>query len=97
MTDPFWMIMVAEHLGGDYYVWDKAAEIEFVKPGRGKVETTFQLGDDVLDAIRTAAQGGDKHLHWFESVLHDEAGDVVARVRKQVYVRLKQRARAPAP
>ncbi|WP_238335778.1 DUF4442 domain-containing protein [Serinicoccus kebangsaanensis] len=34
MTDPFWMIMVMRNLGPDYVVWDKAAQIEFVSPGR---------------------------------------------------------------
>ena len=34
MTDPFWMILVKECLGREYLVWDKAAEIEFVAPGR---------------------------------------------------------------
>lgn len=95
MTDPFWMIMVRENLGGDHYVWDKAAEIEFVKPGRGRVAAEFRLDEADLETIRRAAAGGDKHLHWFDTVLHDQAGDVVARVRKQVYVRLKKSARGP--
>ncbi|HET6587454.1 MAG TPA: DUF4442 domain-containing protein, partial [Oleiagrimonas sp.] len=34
MTDPFWMLLVLHQLGRDYYVWDKAASIEFVAPGR---------------------------------------------------------------
>ena len=37
MTDPFWMLMVIHALGRDYIVWDKAGEIEFLKPGRGTV------------------------------------------------------------
>ena len=31
-----------------------------------------------------------QHLHWFETDIVDAAGDVVARVRKQVYVRRKR-------
>ena len=57
MTDPFWMLMVLHHLGHDHYVWDKAAEIEFVKPGRGTVQTAFALEDGVLDALRAEAAG----------------------------------------
>ena len=34
MTDPFFMLMLMENLGRDYVVWDKAANIEFVSPGR---------------------------------------------------------------
>lgn len=89
MTDPFWMIMVKESLGREYFVWDRAAEIEFLKPGRGIVHAEFRLGDDAIEGLRAAAVGGDKVLRWFEAGVVDAAGDVVARVRKQVYVRRK--------
>ena len=90
MTDPFWMIMTMQALGGGYIVWDKAAEIEFVKPGRGAVAAEFQLDDSVLERIREATADGGKYLHWFETDVIDGEGDVVARVRKQVYVRRKR-------
>lgn len=89
MTDPFWMLLVLHQLGRDHYVWDKAAEIEFVKPGRGTVWTRFDLDDATLAGLRQAASGGGKVLHWFENEILDAQGEVVARVRKQVYVRLK--------
>jgi acyl-coenzyme A thioesterase PaaI-like protein len=92
MTDPFWMIMVLRRLGRDYLVWDQAADIRFVKPGRGRVSVEFDLDEAVLDEIRAAASGGEKVLRWFEMDVRDEAGDVVARVRKQVYVRRKRTA-----
>ncbi|WP_290891277.1 DUF4442 domain-containing protein [Arenimonas sp.] len=92
MTDPFWMIMVLRRLGSDYLVWDQAADIRFVKPGRGTVAVEFDLDEAVLDEIRAAAAGGEKVLRWFEMDVRDGAGDVVARVRKQVYVRRKRRS-----
>ena len=90
MTDPFWMIMTMQALGDGYIVWDKAATIEFVKPGRGTVAAEFLLDDAVLAGIRAATAGGDKHLHWFETPVRDAGGDTVALVRKQVYVRRKK-------
>ena len=89
MTDPFWMLLLMHQLGRDYYVWDKAAEIEFVKPGRGTVATAFDVDDTLLAQIRAATDGGAKYLHWFENAVTDASGEVVARVRKQVYVRRK--------
>ena len=89
MTDPFWMIPVLECLGGDYVVWDKAGEIEFVKPGRGTVHAEFRITDGMLDEIRAATADGDKYLRWCPVAVIDAAGDVVARVRKQIYVRRK--------
>ena len=93
MTDPFWMIPVKECLGNDYIVWDKAAEIEFVKPGKGTVHAEFNIEDSALDEIRAATAEGEKYLRWFPVDVIDAQGDVVARVRKQIYVRLKPRMR----
>ena len=96
MTDPFWMFSVLRNLGNRYFVWDKAAEIEFVKPGKGTVGTSFHLDEATLDELRARAADGGKVLHWFENDITDAKGEVVARVRKQVYVRLKPAARIPA-
>jgi acyl-coenzyme A thioesterase PaaI-like protein len=93
MTDPFWMILVMRSLGPDYVVWDKAGEIEFVKPGRGTVRCSFDVTDALLDELRDAAAGGSKVLRWMDCPVLDASGEVVARVRKQLYVRLKPRAR----
>lgn len=94
MTDPFWMLGLMHTLGRDYYVWDRAAEIAFLKPGRGTVRATFQIDDALLATLRGAAAGGEKVLHWFSNDVVDDHGEVVARVRKQVYIRLKPTARA---
>ena len=89
MTDPFWMILVLQCLGRDYIVWDQAAEIEFVKPGRGTVHARFDVDDASLETIRAATAGGGKHLHWFETEIRDADHEVVARIRKRIYVRRK--------
>ena len=89
MTDPFWMIMVLRNMGNDYVVWDKAAEIEFVKPGRGLVTAEFKLEESVLNELREAAAGNQKVLRWFDIPVIDSQGDLIAMVRKQVYVRRK--------
>jgi len=93
MTDPFWMILIKECLGSEYFVWDKAGEIEFVKPGQGTVSAEFRVDDSLLDALRQATASGEKYLHWLPVEVIDGQGEVVARVRKQIYVRLKPRAR----
>jgi len=94
MTDPFWMLLAMQSLGRDYIVWDKAGSIEFVKPGRGTVHADFRLEESMLEELRQAAANGDKVLRWFETDVVDSGGDVVARVRKQLYVRLKPRRRS---
>lgn len=89
MTDPFWMLLLMPLLGRDYYVWDQSGAIDFLKPGRGTVSARFDIDDAVLEEIRQATAGGGKYLRWFENDVVDAEGDVVARVRKQVYVRRK--------
>ena len=89
MTDPFWMLLLMRLLGREYYVWDQSGAIDFLKPGRGTVSARFDIDDAVLAEIRQATAGGAKYLHWFENEVVDAGGEVVARVRKQVYVRRK--------
>ena len=93
MTDPFWMLLAMHQLGRDYLVWDKAGAIDFVAPGRDDVYAHFKLEPSVVDELRQAAAGGGKVLRWFETEVTTASGEVVARVRKQLYVRLKPRAR----
>lgn len=94
MTDPFWMIMVMECLGRDYLVWDKAGKIEFISPGRSDVYAEFRVQESVLDELRSACAGGEKVLRWFAVDVCAADGTIVARVEKQLYVRLKRSARA---
>lgn len=89
MTDPFWMVLTVQCLGRDYIVWDKAAEIEFVAPGREDVHAEFRIDEAMLDDLRAATAGGDKCLRWYETPVTTAGGELVARVRKQLYVRRK--------
>lgn len=93
MTDPFWMFLTLRGLGDDYIVWDQAAEVRFVLPGRGRLTATFEVTPEFLDEVREAAESGDKVLRWCETDVIDESGHVVATVRKQLYVRRKKAAR----
>jgi hypothetical protein len=83
------MILVMECLGREYIVWDKAGEIEFVRPGRADVFAEFRIEDALLDELRAATATGDKALRWCETQVKTADGEVVAVVRKQLYVRRK--------
>ena len=90
MTDPFWMMLLLRHLGREHYIWDRAAEVDFIKPGKGEVRAHFAITETEIERLRTAAAGGAKVLEWFTVEVKDSEGDVVARVRKQVYLRRKR-------
>jgi len=91
MVDPFWMILTLEALRHEYIVWDKAGEIEFIAPGRSDVIAEIRIDDAMLAEIRAATANGDKHLRWCDTEIKTESGELIARVRKQIYVRCKQK------
>jgi len=93
MTDPFYAVMLMRNLGPEYLVWDKAASIEYVAPARGTVTARFSLDEARLSDIRAQAAGGEKVLPEFDTDIVDAQGEVVARVHRTVYVRLKPRHR----
>jgi hypothetical protein len=90
MTDPYWMLLMLHALPRDYIVWDKAAEIEFVKPGRSTVHAEFRLDDAMIEEVIAAAADGEKVLRWFDTDVIDAEGEMVAKVRKQLYIRRKR-------
>lgn len=87
MVDPHLMILLTRRLGPEYVVWDKSASIEFIRPGRGTVSSTIRLTETEVERIRNATANGSKCLPEWTMDIVDEAGDVVARVRKTLYVR----------
>ncbi|HET7755409.1 MAG TPA: DUF4442 domain-containing protein [Anaeromyxobacteraceae bacterium] len=93
MCDPFFMFMLIARLGPDYVVWDKAATIEFLRPGRGKVTAVFELSDAQVDDIRRKADAGAKVLPRFEVVVTGADGTPVARIDKTLHVRRADQAR----
>ena len=91
MTDPFYMLMFIRNLGKDYLVWDKAASIEYVKPGKTDVFAKFRLSDDdIREAVQRASDGQPHYMHFSVDVV-DTEGDVVAKVGKTIYIRLKKK------
>ena len=93
MVDPFYMLLLIEQLGRDYRVWDKAASIDFIAPGKGPVFAEFHVDDALLDDIRQQTATGKKCLPRVQVDIRDGAGELVARVDKTLYVRLKPQAR----
>ena len=90
MCDPWFMLILMRALGPDYIVWDKAASIQFLKPGRGTVTATFHIPPERVAEIRRAADENSKIEPIFSVEVLDTAGQPVARVEKLLYVRKKR-------
>ncbi|MCX6502171.1 MAG: DUF4442 domain-containing protein [Microbacterium sp.] len=96
MTDPYFFMLVMHQLGRDYVVWDTRGVIEFLTPGRGVLTAHFAVSREKAQELRERARGGAKVREWFETEITDAAGIVVARVRREVYIREKRRVTASA-
>jgi acyl-coenzyme A thioesterase PaaI-like protein len=89
MTDPFYMLILS-NLGKGYVVWDKSADIDFIKPGRGKVIADFQLTQSLIDEIINKTANGDKYLPVIPVYVKDQQGHVVAKLNRTLYIRRKK-------
>jgi hypothetical protein len=94
MTDPFYMLLVMEGFRArgwlkDYVIWDKAAEIRFVRPGRGRVRAEFRLTPEQLEEFRRLTDLQGKHEPVLKVEVRDDSGAVVAEVTKTLYIRSK--------
>ena len=71
-----------------------------VNNGASEIDMVINIGwvkdglyDRVLDEIRAETANGQKYLRWMPADVFNAQNEVVARVRKQIYVRLKPEAR----
>jgi acyl-coenzyme A thioesterase PaaI-like protein len=90
MVDPHLMLLLMQLLGKQYRVWDKSAEIEFVKATKRKVKAVILISADDLETIKRRTENGDKYFADFMVEIRDEDRDLVARVRKTIYIRKKR-------
>ena len=92
MVDPHLMILLMRQLGPEYTVWDRSATIDFVAPGRGLVSAVVRLPASEVEPVREATRDGAPAYPEWSIDITNEAGDVVATVRKTLYVRRKDAA-----
>ena len=81
--------MLMARLGKDYVVWDKYADIDFIKPGKTTVYADFLINDERLTEIIENTAHGEKYLPSFEVMIKDEHGELVAKVNRTLYIRKK--------
>jgi len=86
-VDPMYMVMFIRLLGPDFIVWDKAATIRFLKPGRTTLYATFRLTPETVEEVRQAAMAQGKMERSFEVELVDRAGVIHATFTKTIHFR----------
>lgn len=87
MIDPHLMLLLMNLLGQEYLVWDKSANIEFIKASKRKVKSIIKVSNKDLEDIRRNTEKGEKYYSSFIVEIWDECNDLVARAVKVIYVR----------
>lgn len=90
MVDPFYMLILMHQLGSSYVVWDKSAQIDFLAPGTSRVTATMKIPSSEIATIQELAKHGDAVFREYETEIIDDKQQVVATVKKTVYVRLRK-------
>jgi len=90
MCDPFFVFIVYHYLGDGYIIWDKAASIEFKRPGRGKVSAVFEISLERLAEIKELVERQEVKTFTFEAQITDQQNETVAKLEKVVYIRKKR-------
>ncbi|CDR33244.1 DUF4442 domain-containing protein [Criblamydia sequanensis] len=92
MTDPFFMLILIEKLGRDYIVWDKAASIRFIKPGKGTVYARFHISEEEILDLKNQVDLHGKIEPLFTVDILDEEKNCIASVEKKLYIKKKKDA-----
>lgn len=90
MVDPHLMLLLMQQLGKGYYVWDKSADIDFIKATKRPVKAIIRMPKAILDEIKQRTENGDKYLPEFEIDIINDEGELIARVNKTLYVKKKK-------
>jgi acyl-coenzyme A thioesterase PaaI-like protein len=96
-VDPMYMILLIKILGPGYTVWDKAATIRFVKPGRSRLYARFLIEEEEVRTIRRLTETAPSVDRVYRVDLKDAAGVVHASVEKTIYIRRNDPKRPDLP
>lgn len=89
MVDPFYMLILMHHLGPKYVVWDKAATINFLSPGRSTVYADIRLDFAEIEQIKEATANYQPVYRNYTLNIFDDSGLRIAEVQKTLYIRRK--------
>jgi acyl-coenzyme A thioesterase PaaI-like protein len=90
--DPVLLVMLARRLGPGYMVWDKAATIDFRKPGRSTLYARFRIEDGELAELRRLLERDGRIERSWQIELTDAEGTVHAAFTKTLHLRRRETA-----
>ncbi len=86
-VDPMYMILLIKILGPGYTVWDKAATIRFLRPGRSTLYARFAIEEEEIATIKRLLETEPSVDRIYRVELADAAGLVHATAEKTIYIK----------
>lgn len=87
MCDPFYVYLLMKSLGSSYMVWDKRAEIEYIKRNNNSVFAKFEVSENDIETIKSQLSKQKKIDYSFTINVTDSKENTIALVKKTIYVR----------
>lgn len=89
VTDPFYAMILIYGLGKGYAVWDKAATIRFLKPGKTDLFLDFIVTPEEIGAIKKTVEA-EGRMDWTKRIdLFDKEGMLVAYADRTISIKKK--------
>jgi len=85
-TDPIFMTILIIGLGPEYVVWDKAATVQFKRPGNSSLTAVLSIADSEIESIKKELETVRSTDREYTAELSDKAGNVCATVKKTLYI-----------
>lgn len=89
-ADPFYAVLFYQIMlrkGYKVIVWQKAAEIFYIKPGWSDLNFTINIGQEEINAFCKALDEIGKAEQHCNLEIKDSQGDICARIVSLVYIR----------
>jgi len=93
-VDPIFMVMFIKLLGPEYIVWDKAATIQFKRPGRSTLRAKFEIEISELEVIREELKRKNALDREYRIELLDKDGAVCATIEKTIHFKKKDESKS---
>lgn len=93
MTDPIYAVICLCLFGDKYYVWDKAASIEFIQAAYDEVYLDCHITHHEIEQIQQNTANGEKFFPEFTVRLFDKNNNTIAIAKRTLYIRLKKEYR----
>lgn len=85
-TDPFYMLQFMKILGDKYIVWDKSAEVKFLRPIKDTVYARFLITEDHIEEVKEQVAKRKYTTMVMQAQLEDKEGTVYAEILKTIYI-----------